>query len=128
MSTTIEADVTTLNLTHKCSACAREFTKQHGLRIHLARWCDGGRTQRSRLGALPNKATKMEKKQAAKVTLGKVHIENKMVELVYPFAYLGTVSKVMGTTKLTCVIAWTLRKRHSRHRPTYVWIIAFPTM
>ena len=29
-------------------------------------------------------------------------------------------------TKLTCVIAWTLRKRHSRHCPTYGRIIAFP--
>ena len=28
-------------------------------------------------------------------------------------------SNVMGTTKPTCVIAWTLHKRHSRHCPTY---------
>ena len=35
-------------------------------------------------------------------------------------------SRVMaGMTKLTCVIAWTLRKRHSRHCPTYGPIIAF---
>ena len=47
VSATTEADVASLNLTHKCSACAREFTKQRGLRIHMARWCDGGRTQRS---------------------------------------------------------------------------------
>ena len=34
-----EADVATLNLAHKCSACAREFTKRRGLRIFT--WQDG---------------------------------------------------------------------------------------
>ena len=46
VSATTEADVASLNLSHKCSACAREFTKQRGLRIYMGRWCDGGRTQR----------------------------------------------------------------------------------
>ena len=49
VSAITEADVASLNLSHKCSACARELTKQCGLRIHMARWCDGGRTQRSRV-------------------------------------------------------------------------------
>ena len=34
VSATTEADVASLHLSHKCSACAREFTKQRGLRIH----------------------------------------------------------------------------------------------
>ena len=46
VSATTEADVASLNLLHKCSACAREFTKQSGLRTHMAWWCDGGLTQR----------------------------------------------------------------------------------
>ena len=44
---TTEAHVATLGLSHKCDSCGREFTKQRGLRVHMARWCDGGRTQRS---------------------------------------------------------------------------------
>ena len=49
VSATTEADVASLNTTHKCSACSREFTKQCGLRIHMARWCDGGRRDYSAL-------------------------------------------------------------------------------
>ena len=46
---TTDADVAKLGLSH---SCGRVFTKQRGLRVHMARWCDGGRTQRSRLGML----------------------------------------------------------------------------
>ena len=49
---TTEEDVAALSLAHKCESCGREFTKQRGLKIHMARWCDGGRTQRSRRGSL----------------------------------------------------------------------------
>ena len=90
MSATTEADVASLNLKHKCSACAREFTKQRGLSIHMARWCDGGRTQRSRLGTLTDKAVKTAKRLAAEPTLGKVHIENNVLDNVYSFEYLGS--------------------------------------
>ena len=62
---TTEADVASFNLSHKCSACAREFTKQRGLRVHVARWCDCGRTQRSRVGILTDKAVKTVKRRAA---------------------------------------------------------------
>ena len=48
-SATTEADVAKLNLVHRCESCTREFTKLRGLEMHIARWCDGGRTQRSRL-------------------------------------------------------------------------------
>ena len=90
VSATTEADVASLNLTHKCSACAREFTKQRGLSIHMARWCDGGRTQRSRLGTLTDKAVKTAKRRAAEATLGKVQIENNVLDNVYSFEYLGS--------------------------------------
>ena len=83
VSATTEADVASLNLTHKCSACAREFTKQRGLSIHMARWCDGGRTQRSRLGTLTDKAVKT-------ATLGKFQIEKNVLDNVYSFEYLGS--------------------------------------
>ena len=127
VSATTEADVASLNLTHKCSACAREFTKQRGLSIHMARWCDGGRTQRSRLGTLTDKAVKTARRRAAEATLGKVQIENNVLDNVYTRSSIWKAdSNVMGTTKPTCVIAWTLHKRHSRHCPTYRWTIAYP--
>ena len=90
VSATTEADVASLNLSHKCSACAREFTKQRGLRIHMARWCDGGRTQRSRVGTLTDKAVKTAKRRAAEATLGKVEIDNNVLDNVYSFEYLGS--------------------------------------
>ena len=67
-----------------------EFTKQRGLSIHMARWCDGGRTQRSRLGTLTDKAVKTAKRRAAEATLGKVQIENSVLDNVYSFEYLGS--------------------------------------
>ena len=90
VSATTEADVASLNLIHKCSACAREFTKQCGLSIHMARWCGGGRTQRSRLGTLTDKAVKTAKRRAAEATLGKVQSENNVLDNVYSFEYLGS--------------------------------------
>ena len=90
VSATTEADVASLNLKHKCSACTREFTKQRGLSIHMARWCDGGRTQRSQLCTLTDKAVKTAKRRAAEATLGKVQIENNVLDNVYSFEYLGS--------------------------------------
>ena len=90
VSATTEADDASLNLTHKSSACAREFTKQRGLSIHMSRWCDGGRTQRSRLGTLTDKEMKTAKRRAAEATLGKVQIENNVLDNVYSFEYLGS--------------------------------------
>ena len=68
-SVTIEADVAQLNLVHRCDSCPREITKQQGLKIHMARWCDGGRTQRSRLGSLTDKAVKTAKRRSAEATM-----------------------------------------------------------
>ena len=84
VSATTEADVASLNLPHQCGACAREFTKQSGLRIHMARWCDGGRTQCSPVGTLTDKAVKTAKRRA-----GKVEIDNYVLDNVYSFEYLG---------------------------------------
>ena len=43
-SATPEADVAKLNLSYlKCESCAREFTTLRGVKIHMARWCDGVR-------------------------------------------------------------------------------------
>ena len=90
VSATTEADVASLNFTHKCSACAREFNKRRGLSIHMAIWCDVGRTQRSRLGTLAEQAVKTAKRRTAEATLGKVQIKNNVLDNVYSFEYLGS--------------------------------------
>ena len=87
---TTEEDVAALSLTHKCESCGREFTKQRGLKIHMARWCDGGRTQRTRRGSLTDTAVKTAKRRAAEATLDKVNIGDNVLENVLNFEYLGS--------------------------------------
>ena len=90
-SPTSEADVAKLNLVHKCESCTREFTKLRGLKMHMARWCDGGRTQRSRVGSLTDKAVKSSKRRAAEASLDKVVIgSDPPLENVPHFQYLGS--------------------------------------
>ena len=80
----------TLGLSHKCDSCGREFTKQRGLRVHMARWCDGGRTQRSRRGTLTDKAVKTAKRRVAEAALDKVYVGNEALDIVLHFEYLGS--------------------------------------
>ena len=80
----------TLTLAHKCESCGSEFTKQRGLKIHMARWCDGGRTQRSRRGTLTDTAVKTAKRWAAEATMDKVNISDDILENVLTFEYLGS--------------------------------------
>ena len=87
---TTEADVATLGLSHKCDSCGWEFTKQRGLRVHMARWCDGGRTQRSRLGTLTDKAVKTAKRRVAEAALDKVYVGNEALDNILHFEYLGS--------------------------------------
>ena len=69
----------------------REFTKLRGLKMHMARWCDGGRTQRSRVGSLTDKAVKSSKRRAAEASLDKVVIgSDPPLENVPNFEYLGS--------------------------------------
>ena len=56
----------------------------------MARWCDGGRTQRSRRGTLTDTAVKTAKRRAAEATLAKVSIGDDILENVLPFEYLGS--------------------------------------
>ena len=86
----MEEDVAELSLAHKCESCGREFTKQRGLKIHMARWCDGGRTQRSRRGSLTDTAVKTAKRLATEATLDKVNIGDNVLENVLNFDYLGS--------------------------------------
>ena len=79
---TTEANVATLGLSHKCDSCGREFTKQRGLRLHMARWCGGGRTQRSRLGTMTDKAVKKAKRRVAEAALDRVYVRNEALDNV----------------------------------------------
>ena len=56
----------------------------------MARWCDGGRTQRSRRGSLTDTAVKTAKRRAAEATLDKVSIGDDVLENVLNFEYLGS--------------------------------------
>ena len=87
---TTKEDVAALSLAHKSEYCGREFTKQRGLKIHMARWCDGGRTQRSRRGSLTDTAVKTAKRRAAEATLDKVNIGDNVLENVLNFEYLSS--------------------------------------
>ena len=90
-SQTSEADVAKLNLVHKCESCTREFTKLRGLKMHMSRWCDGGRTQRSRVCSLIDKAVKLSKRRAAEASLDKVVMgSDPPLENVPHFQYLGS--------------------------------------
>ena len=90
MDATTEEDVAALHLAHKCESCGREFTKQRGLKIHMARRCDGGRTQQSIRCSLTDTAVKTAKRRAAEATLGKVSIGDDVLENVLNFEYLGS--------------------------------------
>ena len=93
---TTEEDVAALTLAHKCESCGREFTKQRGLKIHMARWCDGGRTQRSRRGSVTDTAVKTAKRRAAEANLDKVRIGDDILANVLTFDYLGSRRKCDG--------------------------------
>ena len=97
-SATTEADLAKVNLVHKCESCAREFTKLRGLDIHMARWCDGGRTWRSRVGSLTDKAVKSSKIREAEASLDNVVIgSDPPLENVPHFQYMGS-----GCTVFVC--------------------------
>ena len=90
VSSTTEAEVEPLKLAHKCDACSRTFPTQRGLKIHAARWCDGGVTQRSRRGSLADRAVQTAKLRAAEALLNQMYVSNTPLENVYSFEYVGS--------------------------------------
>ena len=76
VSSTTEADVEAMKLEHKCDACSRTFPTQRGLKIHAARWCDGGVTHSSRRGSLANRAVQTAKRRAAEALLSHAYVDN----------------------------------------------------
>ena len=89
VSSTTEAEIEALKLAHKCDARSRRFPTQRGLKIHAARWCDGGVTQRSCRGSLADRAVQTAKRRAAEALLSQVYVGNTLLKNVYSFEYLG---------------------------------------
>ncbi len=58
------------------------------MKIHAARWYDGGVTQRSCRGSLANRAVQTAKRRAAEALLNQVYVGNTPLENVYSFKYL----------------------------------------
>ena len=99
VSSTVESEIKALKLKHVCSMCSRDFPTQRGLKIHQARWCDGGKTIRSRTGSLADKAVQLEKRKAKEAERKQVSIEGKLIDNVYMFDYLGSRLQCDGDEK-----------------------------
>ena len=97
VSSTTEAEVEALKLAHTCDACFRTFPTRRGMKIHAARWCDGGVMQRSRRGSLADRAVQTAKRRAAEALLSQVYVGNTPLENVYSFEYLGARMQCDGT-------------------------------
>ena len=61
----------------------------HGMKIHRARWCNGGVTTRSSEGSLADKAVQKKKREALQKARVLVVVDGKQIENVYAFDYLG---------------------------------------
>ena len=90
VSETKEDEIAAMNFHHVCPDCARPFPTKRGLAIHQGRWCDGGKTIRSRKGSLADKAVQHEKRKAKESELEHVTLEDNQLENVYSFEYLGS--------------------------------------
>ena len=96
VSETVEDEVIALHLKHKCPECDKSFPSLRGMKIHLKRWCDGGRTVRSRKGTLADKAVQFDKRKAAENEREHVLIEGDQIENVHSFVYLGSKQQCDG--------------------------------
>ena len=115
-SATTEADVAKLNLVHRCESCTREFTKLRGLKMHMARWCDGGRTQRSRVGSLTDKAVKSSKRRELRHPSTRWPSAATRHSRTFPIFNTWAAScKETGATRQTWVIDWRSRSRRLAH-------------
>ena len=93
---TVEDEVIALHLKHKCPECGKAFPTSRGMKIHLKRWCDGGRTVRSRKGTLADKAVQLDKRKAAENEREHILIEGDQIDNVHSFVYLGSKQQCDG--------------------------------
>ena len=87
---TTEEDIASMGFKHICPECQRDFPNKRGLAIHIGRWCDGGKTIRSRKGSLADKKVQLHKRKELEHNLPHVTVEGQQLENVYTFEYLGS--------------------------------------
>ena len=85
-----EEDIASMGFKHICPECQRDFPTKRGLAIHIGRWCDGGKTIRSRKGSLADKKVQHHKRKELEHKLPHVIVEGQQLENVYSFEYLGS--------------------------------------
>ena len=85
VSETTEEEISAMGFKHACPNCQKEFPTKRGMSIHLARWCDGGKTVRSRKGSLADKAVQHSKRKEHENELGHAYIEGQQLDNVYTF-------------------------------------------
>ena len=88
-----------MGFTNICPECQRDFPSKRGLAIHKGRWCDGGKTVRSRKRSLADKAVQHNKSKKHEDTLGHVILEGQQLENVYTFEYHGCRIQCDGDEK-----------------------------
>ena len=90
VSKTKEDEIAEMGFKHVCPECARDFPTKRGLAVHQGRWCDGGKTIRSRTGSLADKAVQNKKRKAKEADRPHVSLDNVQIENVHQFVYLGS--------------------------------------
>ena len=102
-SETSEAEVEALKFKHKCPECSRSFPTQRGQKIHSARWCDGGKTVRSRKGTL---AFQLSKRKALEAERSRTTVNGNEIENVHSFVYLGAKQQGDGNEEVDVKHRW----------------------
>ena len=87
---TTDDDIASMGFKHICPSCERDFPNKRGLAIHQGRWCDGGKTVRSRKGSLADLTVQKQKRKDKESELPRVTIEGEHLDNVYSFEYLGS--------------------------------------
>jgi hypothetical protein len=99
VSETTEGEVIFLKLKHKCPDCDQTFPTLNGMKIHLTRWCDGGKTPHSRKGSLADKAVQLSKRKEVENERAHVSIEGEHIDYIYSFVYLDSKIQCDGDCK-----------------------------
>ena len=87
---TTEEEIAEMHFKHVCPQCSKDYPTKRGLAIHLGRWCDGGKTIRSRKGSLADKAVQHQKRKAKAEERQHAYLDNTQIDNVYSFVYLGS--------------------------------------
>ena len=99
VSETTEDEIAAMGFKFVCPNCSRDFPTKRGCAIHQGRWCDGGKTERSRKGSLADKTVQHEKRKLKENELDHVTIEGQTLNNVYSFEYLGSRIQCDGDDK-----------------------------